>query len=45
MRGRNERQAKMLLGVTPDDLVPAKHPATPHTGIDSGDPDKWIRSE
>jgi len=26
MRGRNERQAKMLLGVTPDDLVPAKHP-------------------
>jgi transposase len=25
-RGRNERQAKMLLGVTPDDLVPAKHP-------------------
>lgn len=26
MRGRHERQAKMLLGVTPDDLVPAKHP-------------------
>ncbi len=26
MRGRNERQAKMLFGVTPDDLVPAKHP-------------------
>jgi transposase len=26
MRGRNERQAKMLLGVTPDDLVPRKHP-------------------
>ena len=26
MRGRNERQATMLLGVTPDDLVPAKHP-------------------
>lgn len=29
MRGRNERQAKMLLGVTPDDLVPAKHPIRP----------------
>lgn len=26
MRGKNERQAKMLLGVTPDDLVPEKHP-------------------
>jgi len=26
MRGRNERQAKMLFGVTPEDLVPARHP-------------------
>ena len=26
MRGRTERQAKMLFGVTADDLVPAKHP-------------------
>ena len=26
MRGRKERQAEMLLGVTPDQLVPAKHP-------------------
>lgn len=26
MRGRNERQAKMLFGVTPDDLVPVRHP-------------------
>jgi len=26
MRGANERQAAMLLGVTPEDLVPASHP-------------------
>jgi len=26
MRGRAERQTRMLLGVTPDDLVPADHP-------------------
>ena len=26
MRGRKERQAEMLLGVTPDQLVPANHP-------------------
>ena len=26
MRGRQARQAEMLLGVRPDDLVPAKHP-------------------
>jgi transposase len=26
MRGRKERQAEMLLGVTPDELVPANHP-------------------
>lgn len=26
MRGRNERQSAMLLGVTPEDLVPASHP-------------------
>ena len=26
MRGRNERQAEMLLGVTAEDLVPATHP-------------------
>ena len=26
MRGRKERQAEMLLGVTPDQLIPANHP-------------------
>ena len=26
MRGRNERQAKMLLDVSPEDLIPPKHP-------------------
>lgn len=26
MRGANERQAQMLFGVTPDDLVPQTHP-------------------
>ena len=26
MRGRPERQARMLYGETPDDLIPASHP-------------------
>jgi transposase len=26
MRGRNERQLEMLVGITPEDLVPASHP-------------------